>query len=116
MRFNEFSSGTYAMRDRSRAFSLIEVMIGVVIIGLLAGVVTSATSGYLERAKRQKARADIHTLAGAVDGYYLANGRVPNNQEGLAALAPDFIKVLPKDPWGNPYMYVQPGKAGGSVS
>src|SRR4051812_2534404 len=56
-------------------FSLIEVMIVVVIIGLLAAVVTYATSGYLGRAKRERARADIATYSGAVDGYYLANGR-----------------------------------------
>ena len=99
-----------------RGFSLVEVMIVVVIIGLLAGVVTYATTGYLERAKRQKARADIHTLAGAVDSYYLANGRIPENREGLQVLAPDFIKVLPKDPWGNAYVYVQPGKSGAASS
>jgi general secretion pathway protein G len=87
-------------------------MIVVVIIGLLAGVVTYATTGYLERAKRQKARADIATLAGAVDSYYLAGGKLPDNREGLQVLVPQFIKALPKDPWGNPYVYVQPGKAG----
>ena len=101
--------GPTRLRLRRRAFSLVEVMIVVVIIGLLAGVVTYATTGYLERAKRQKARADIHTLAGAVDSYYLATGRVPDNRDGLQVLAPDYIKILPKDPWGNPYVYVQPG-------
>ena len=94
------------------AFSLIEVMIVVVIIGLLAGVVTYSTAGYLERAKRECARSDIATYIGAVDAFYLANGRYPNNQEGLAVLAPQFIKVLRNDPWGHPYQYVQPGKSG----
>jgi general secretion pathway protein G len=121
MRFNEKLRGTGALllpclRRRSRAFTLIEVMIVVVIIGLLASVVTYSTIGYLERAKRQKARADIHTLAGAVDSYYLATGRIPENRDGLQVLVPEYIKVLPKDPWGNPYAYVQPGKAGGSAS
>ena len=85
-------------------------MIVVVIMGLLAGVVTYATTGYLERAKRTKARSDISTFAGAVDSFYLATGKFPDNREGLQALVPGFIKVLPKDPWGNPYAYVQPGK------
>src|SRR5690349_18347580 len=75
-------------RWRRRGFSLVEIMIVVVIIGLLAGVVTYATTGYLERAKRQKARADISTLAGAVDSYYLAGGKLPDNREGLQVLVP----------------------------
>ena len=93
-----------------RGFSLIEVMIVVVIIGLLAAVVTYATSGYLSRAKRERARADIATYSGAVDGYFLANGRYPDNREGLRVLAPNFVKVLQNDPWGRPYQYVQPGR------
>src|SRR5688500_2916645 len=91
-------------------FSLIEVMIVVVIIGLLAGVVTYATREYLERAKRQRARADIAVLTGAVDAFYLDKGRYPENQEGLKVLVPGFVKSLPSDPWGRPYQYVQPGK------
>ena len=97
---------------RRYGFSLIEVMIVVVIIGLLAGVVTYATSGYLGRAKRERARSDVATYAGAVDGYYLANGRYPDNREGLKALAPNFVKVVQNDPWGRPYQYVQPGRTG----
>jgi general secretion pathway protein G len=105
MRFSE-------MRARRRGFSLVEIMIVVVIIGLLAGVVTYATHGYLERAKRQKARADISTLAGAVNSYYGEKGRLPDNRDGLQILVPGYITALPKDPWGNPYVYVQPGKNG----
>ena len=93
-------------------FSLIEIMIVVVIIGLLAGIVTYATKEYLDRAKKQRARADISVLAGAVDSFYLDKGRYPDNQEGLKALVPGFIKALPGDPWGRPYQYVQPGRHG----
>ena len=92
-----------------RAFSLIEIMIVVVIIGLLAGIVTYATKEYLDRAKRQRARADIAVLAGAVDSFYLDKGRYPDNQEGLKVLVPGFIKSLPNDPWGRPYQYLNPG-------
>jgi len=98
------------MRSSRRAFSLVEVMIVVVIIGLMAGLVTYATTGYLERAKKQRARSDVATYAGAVDSYYLAHGYYPDNRDGLKALIPEFIKVLQNDPWGHPYQYVQPGK------
>jgi general secretion pathway protein G len=101
-----------ATRPRRKAFSLIEVMIVVVIIGLLAGVATYATASYLERAKRQRARSDIATYVGAVDAFYLAKGRLPSNQEGLQVLVPGFVKALTNDPWGHPYQYVQPGKTG----
>jgi general secretion pathway protein G len=98
--------------SRRRGFTLVEIMIVVVIIGLMAGLVTYATVGYLERAKRQRARSDIATFAGAIDSYYLAKGQYPGNDLGLKALVPEFVKVLQNDPWGNPYLYVQPGKNG----
>ena len=101
------------MRFNSRrAFSLIEVMIVVVIIGLMAGIITYATTGYLEKAKEKKARADLAHLSGGLDAFYLDKGRYPTNQEGLKVLVPQFIKALSNDPWGRPYLYVQPGKHG----
>jgi general secretion pathway protein G len=87
-------------------------MIVVVIIGLLAGVVTYATTGYLEKAKRKKAAADLSVLRGAVDQFYLDKGRLPDNREGLAVLAPGFVQSIPKDPWGRPYQYIHPGRSG----
>jgi general secretion pathway protein G len=95
------------MRFNNRGFSLVEIM-----IGLMAGVVTYATTGYLERAKRQRARTDIATYSGAVDSYYLVKGGYPPNRQGLTALVPEFIKQLRNDPWGNPYQYLQPGRTG----
>ena|SRR6184192_254843 len=95
-----------------RAFSLIEIMIVVVIIGLLAGVVTYSTATYLDKAKRTRARSDIASLAGAVDQFYGENSRYPSNQDGLKVLAPQFVKAVPNDPWGRAYIYVSPGRAG----
>ena len=91
-------------------FTLVEIMIVVVIIGLLAGVVTYATTGYLDKAKREKARTDIVVYSGAIDSFQLDQGRYPSNQEGLSLLVPKWIKAVQKDPWGRPYQYVQPGK------
>ena len=111
----EFRHLAAALAGRVRmrtAFSLIEIMIVVVIIGLLAGIVTYATAGYLDKAKRQRARADIAHYVGAVDAFYLDRGRYPDNQEGLKVLAPQFVKTVQPDPWGHPYQYVQPGKGG----
>ena len=94
-----------------RAFSLIEIMIVVVIIGLMAGVVTLATTGYLERAKKERARSDLATYSTALDSFYLQKGRFPDTQEGLKALVPDFVKAITNDPWGHPYQYLKPGKS-----
>ena len=93
------------------AFSLIEIMIVVVIIGLMAGVVTLATTGYLERAKKERARSDIATYSTALDSYYLQKGKFPDTQEGLKVLVPDFVKAITTDPWGHPYQYLKPGKS-----
>jgi general secretion pathway protein G len=99
--------------QKRRGFSLIEVMIVVVIIGLLAGIVTYATTGYLERAKRKKAAADLAVLRGAVDQFYIDKGRFPDNREGLAVLVPQFVTPpIPNDPWGRAYQYIQPGRNG----
>jgi general secretion pathway protein G len=98
--------------NNRKGFSLIEIMIVVVIIGLMAGVITYATAGYLEKAKIKRAKADIATLVGGVDAFYLDKGRYPENQEGLKILAPQFIKTIQPDPWGHAYQYVQPGKGG----
>src|SRR6266566_143469 len=114
------SSDTVGGRQRAvgreertrRAFTLVEIMIVVVIIGLMAGIITYATTGMLDKAKHKRAITDIVTLAGAVDLFHGDRGRFPTNQEGLAVLAPQYVKVLQNDPWGRPYQYVQPGRSG----
>src|SRR5690348_14710426 len=98
--------------NRRRGFSLVEIMIVVVIIGLMAGLITYATTGYLARAKVSRAKADLKTLAGAVDSFYGQNSRFPTNQEGLKVLVGQYVTTLQNDPWGRPYLYVQPGRNG----
>jgi general secretion pathway protein G len=96
----------------ARGFSLVEIMIVVVIIGLLASVVTLSVNRYMDRGRVNKAKADIGVIQSALNGYYAENGRYPTNQEGLQILVPEFIQKLSKDPWGKAYVYVSPGKKG----
>jgi general secretion pathway protein G len=116
MRFNEtvgsgqWAAGRNARTKRLRAFTLIELMIAVVILGLLASIAIYSYSHYLDRAKQYKARGDISTFVNALDVFQGDKGRYPDNQEGLKILVPDYIKSLPNDPWGHPYQYVQPGR------
>jgi general secretion pathway protein G len=116
-------------RDRSagqRGFTLIEIMVVVVIIGLLAAVVTTQLMGNVDRAKVEKAKQDIHVLEGALDLYRLDNNNYPTTEQGLLALKTKpadpnltnynekgYVKRLSKDPWGNDYIYEVPGTHGG---
>jgi len=103
-------------RARHRAFSLVEIMVVIVIIGLLAGMVSLNVRGYLNKAKQNTARQEIATLCQALETFYAAYGRYPTNEEGLACLAkaseklPEpLINNEPVDPWGRPYQYNSPG-------
>lgn len=88
------------------AFSLIEVMVVVVIMGLLAGAVAVKVTGYMDTAKENRVRADIATIADAVEAYYVSNSRYPSNEEGLSILP---LKNR-TDPWGRPYEYNSPAR------
>lgn len=107
-------------------FTLIELMVVIVIIGLLATVVTLNVLPSQDRAMVEKARADVSVLEQAVDNYRLENLVYPSAAQGLQALVrppaglarPEryrdggYIRRLPTDPWGNPYQYVYPGRNG----
>jgi general secretion pathway protein G len=115
------------MRDRLRrsqeGFTLIELMVVILIIGLLAPIVVQNLKGATDKAKRIKAQADISAFKTALDRYYLDNGAYPSSDQGLAALvsAPQngkvpadypsggYIEKIPNDPWGNPYVYQSDG-------
>jgi general secretion pathway protein G len=105
-------------------FSLVELMVVIVIIGLLATVVMINVLPSQDKAMKEKAKADIATLEQAVEGYKLDNLTFPKTEDGLDALlkAPQglkrieryreggYIRRLPNDPWGNPYEYARPGR------
>lgn len=93
-------------------FSLIEIMVVVVIIALLAGAVGISVSGYTDRARVTKAKADLSTIAGHIQSYYGDHGKYPDPTEGLAVLVPQYMPQLIKDPWGGEYQYEYPGTEG----
>jgi general secretion pathway protein G len=106
-------------RVKRHAFTLVELMVVIVIIGLLAGAVTISVRSYLIRGKQSVARMEIAKICQALDTYYTVYDRFPTVDQGIAALIeesdqfPDgLLNKLPKDPWGNDYIYQQPGSDG----
>lgn len=116
---------TPVRRSAEHGFTLVELMVVIVILGLLATIVAINVIPSGEKAKVIKARTDISTIEGALDTYKLHNDVYPSTSQGLQALltAPDgadpakyqrggYIKRLPDDPWGRPYLYASPGQHG----
>lgn len=99
-----------------RGFTLIEIMVVVVIMGLLATLVTVNLLDNADKAKIVKAKADIKAIENALELYKLDVGRYPTTQEGIKSLTQKgdgreaYIKGnVPKDPWGKEYVYLSPG-------
>ena len=107
-----------------RGFTLIEVMVVVVILGILATIVIPKLVSRPEQARMVKAKQDILGLQSALDLYRLDNRFYPSTDQGLTALVKEpssepkppywkqYLRKLPKDPWGNPYQYLNPGAHG----
>lgn len=115
------------MRGRYRTaggFTLMELLIVLVIIGLLAALVGPTLYQRIKPAKESAARAQIENFATALDSFYIDTGRYPTTPEGLKALrakpeslekwnGPYLKKEIPNDPWGALYVYRAPGRSGG---
>ena len=112
-----------ARRHRPRAFTLLELLVVMVIIGLLAGYVGPRFFSQIGKSETKAARAQIDALEKALDQYRLDVGRYPSTEQGLAALmtrpaaearwaGPYLRKNVPLDPWGKPYLYKFPGEHG----
>ena len=93
-----------------KGFTLLELLVVIVIIGLLAGYVAPRYFSQVGKSEVQVARAQIDALEKAVDQYRLDNRRYPTSEEGLAAVQPYLKKTLPMDPWGRAYVYRVPGE------
>ena len=110
--------------QRQRGFSLIEIMVVVVILGILAALVVPKIMGRPDDARKVKAQQDVLAIQNALDLYRLDNGIYPSMDQGLAALVHKpsnnpiprdwraYLKSLPKDPWGRAYLYLNPGQHG----
>jgi general secretion pathway protein G len=118
---NRFASRRPA--PRSAGFTLLELLVVMVILGLLAGYVAPKFFAHIGKAEVKTARAQIDSLEKALDAYRLDVGSYPGTEQGLAALAqrpgsearwngPYLKKAVPNDPWGHPYQYKQPGEHG----
>ena len=113
-------------RRRQRGFTLVEIMVVVVIIGILGMLVVPKLLGRTGEARVTAAKTDIATLMQALKLYKLDNQRYPTTEQGLTALVQKpttgpaangwkdggYVEKLPKDPWGNNYQYLQPGLHG----
>jgi general secretion pathway protein G len=112
-------------RRLEEGFTLIEIMVVILILGLLATIVVQSLRGATDKAKVTKTEADISEIKTALDRYYLDNGYYPTSDQGLTALvtAPTsgqipsnyedggYIEKLPLDPWGTPYFYQSDGNS-----
>lgn len=111
---------------KSKGFSLIEVMVVILIIGLMTAIIAPNILGNTEEARLKKAAVDIKQLESSLEMYKLRNNVFPTTEQGLDALvqeptidpiprnypADGFIKGLPLDPWGNDYQLLSPGELG----
>ncbi|MBI4696008.1 MAG: type II secretion system major pseudopilin GspG [Gammaproteobacteria bacterium] len=114
------------MRRTQSGFTLIEVMVVVVILGILAAIVVPRIMSRPDEARVVKAQQDMRAVGAALDLYKLDNFAYPTTDQGLDALVKrpvqlpngakwrdgGYLAKLPVDPWGNPYQYLRPGQHG----
>jgi general secretion pathway protein G len=107
-------------KRKEKGFTLVEILVVIIIIGLLAALVGPRLFGKVSVAKQKAAKAQIELFGTALDAFRLDTGRYPTTEEGLKALrekpsglekweGPYLPKEIPSDPWGKPYVYKSPG-------
>jgi general secretion pathway protein G len=109
--------------NKPRGFTLLELLVVMVIIGMLAGFVAPRFFAQIGKSETKVARAQLDALEKALDQYRLDVGGYPSSEQGLVALmerpaglakwsGPYLKKTVPQDPWGRPYIYKSPGEHG----
>jgi len=119
------TTGLARSARRMSGFTLIEIMVVVIIIGLLAAIVAPQVIGRIDDAQITKAQADISAIEDAMKFYRLDNFTYPSTEQGIEALVRQpndpsirnwkpggYLDGLPTDPWGNEYLYLNPGNNG----
>jgi general secretion pathway protein G len=105
------------VRNRRRAFTLVEMLLVITIIGILAALVIPKMVGRSEQARQAAAHADLSSIKTALDAYEVDNGFYPKSLQDLIQQPGNarnwhgpYLDNLPVDPWGNPYVYAYPGR------
>jgi general secretion pathway protein G len=116
------SKNFYPTFRRAAGFTLIEIMVVIVILGVLATLVVPRIMGRPDEARGMAAKNDVRQIMNALKMYQLDNGKFPATDQGLGALVTrpaagatnwkGYLEKLPMDPWGKPYQYLNPGIKG----
>ena len=109
---NRFIAISQVKKHIQSGFTLIELLVVMVIIGLLAALVVPKFFGHVDKAMQQDTQAQIELLGQALDLYRLEKHKYPSTDDGLKAIASYLKKEVPKDPWGNDFVYISPGEHG----
>jgi general secretion pathway protein G len=99
---------------RAAGFTLIEVLVVVVILGILAAIIVPNLMEKPGQARVTKAKADIRAIESGLNMYRLDRHIYPTTDEGLESLIPTYLPRAPMDPWSRPYQYLSPGTQGGA--
>ncbi len=98
--------------SRQAGFTLLELLVIIVILGILAGLVVPRLMDQPDKARQVKAKMQIENISLAIQQYKLEKGKYPTTQHGLSVLVPDYLPKIPADPWDNEYVYKSPGDNG----